>query len=167
MRVDHYENWIGASQLVSESEVSRKANFISSQVEFKIKKIGFRSLKLKVRIFVHGNRDADRALMRSDCANADMILVVLAIRLAAIIGFNMRTAYMKGSCMQSFPIQRKVHVRPPKELNWKRGLVCRFSELSYVMVDSGREWLRRSDGWRLGEAGMNGVEGFNQVIKKS
>lgn len=94
MRVDNYEKWIGAYQEVAESEDSRKVNFISSHNVFKIKKVGFRRLKMNGRIFVHGNLDADRALVRETCAAADMILAVLVISLADIIGFNVRTVYI-------------------------------------------------------------------------
>lgn len=167
MRSEHDENWVGAYEEVAESELPSEANVISSHVVFKIKTNDDSSLKLKGRIVVHGNRDADRDLVRSDCAAADMMLIRLVISLTTIMGFNLGSADIKGAYMQSGPIQREVYVRPPKDCYRRRGYVWRLLKLPYGMVDAGRQWLLRVEDWLLGSAGMNRVDGVNQIFTRT
>lgn len=134
---------------------------------FKIKTNTEESLELKGRIVVPDNREANIDLVRSGCAAADMILVRLVIRLAALMGFNMGTAYIKGAYMKIGPIQREVYVRPPKDCYLKRGCVWRLMKFTYGMADYGRQWLLRVEDWLLGKAGMKRVADVNQVFTRT
>lgn len=164
MRAEHDQNWVDAYEEVPESELPRNANVISSHVIFKIKTEDDGSLRLKGRIVVHGNRDADRELVRSDSAAADMMIIRMIISLATILDFNMASADIKGAYMQSGPIRRDVYVRPPKDCHRKRGTVWKLLKLPYGMTDAGRQWLLRVDDWLLRTLGMSGVGGVNQVF---
>lgn len=164
MKAEHDENWTGAYEEVHESDLERGANVISSHVVFKVKSNDDGSLKLKSRIVVHGNRDDERELIRSDCAAADMLIIRLVISLATMLGFNMATADIKGAYMQSGPIQRNVYVRPPRDCSRKRGMVWRLLKLPYGMADAGRQWQMRAENWLLGKAGMERIDGVNQMF---
>lgn len=166
MRAEHDENWTGAYEEVAEAGLPKTANIISSHVIFKIKTNDDESLKLKGRIVVHGNRDAEKDMVRSDCAAADMMIVRMMISLATILGFNMATADIKGAYMQSGPIQREVYVRPPKDCHRKRGMVWKLLKLPYGLTDAGRQWLLRAENWLLGDAGMERVDGVNQMFTR-
>lgn len=94
---------------------------ISSEVLFKIKTNDDGSLKIKVGIVVHGNRDSDKDLVRGYCAADDMILDLLVISLAVVMRFNLGSADIKGSFIQSGTIQPEVYVRKPKDCHRKQG----------------------------------------------
>lgn len=97
MKNEHDKNWKDAYTEVKESDLSGDANIISSHVVFKTKDDGY--LILKERIVVHGNRDDEKDLLRSDCAAADMLVVRIVVGLAAILGLNMGKADIKGAFM--------------------------------------------------------------------
>lgn len=72
--MNHDEIWKDAYVDILETELPRDANIISSHV---VKTDDAGGLKLKGRIVVIGIRDADKDLVRSDCAAADTIIVRL------------------------------------------------------------------------------------------
>lgn len=65
-----------------ENSVPTEANVIYSHVIFKVKTNDYGRLKLTGRIFVHGNRDVENDMIRSDSAAADMIIVRTVMSLA-------------------------------------------------------------------------------------
>lgn len=166
MKREHDDNWTDAYQEVAERGLPKGANLISSHVVFKVKTNDDGSLKLKGRIVVHGNRDDDKDLVRSDSAAADMMIVILVISLAAILGFNLATADIKGAYMQSGPIRREVYLRPPRDFYHKRGVVWKLLKLPYGMADAGRQWLLRAEDWMMTTACMKRVEVVNQLFSK-
>lgn len=166
IRQEHDENWTGAYSEVMESDLPNNANVISSHVVFKVKTQDDESLRMKARIVVHGNRDADKDSVRSDCASADMMLVRMVISLTTIMGFNLASADIKGAYMQSGPIRREVYVRPPRDCHRRRGVIWKLLKLPYGMTDAGRQWLLRAEDWMLGKAGMMRVDGINQLFVK-
>lgn len=166
MKQEHDDNWTDAYQEVAEHALPKGSNIISSHVVFKVKTNDDGSLRLKGRIVVHGNRDDDKDLVRSDSAAADMMIVRLVISLAAMLGFNLATADIKGAYMQSGPIRREVYVRPPRDCFRKRGVVWKLLKLPYGMTEAGRQWLLRVEDWMMTTADMKRVEGVNQLFVK-
>lgn len=114
MVADHDQNWVGSYEEISEADLPYRENVISSHVVFKVKNNEDGGLKLKGRIVVHGSRDTDRDLVRSDSAAAEMLIIRMVISLEAILNFYMATADIKGAYMESGPIQRDVLERPLK-----------------------------------------------------
>lgn len=64
---------------MTENDVSRTANDISSHCVFKVKKGEEGNIKLKDRTVLHGNRDADKEKLRKDCSAADMIVIRMTL----------------------------------------------------------------------------------------
>lgn len=166
MKAEHDDNWTDAYEEVLEHDLPQKANLISSHILFRVKTNDDGSLRLKGRIVVHGNRDDEKKTVRSDSAAADMMIVRLVASLAAILGFELGTADIKGAYMQSGPITREVYVRPPRDCYRKRGVVWKLLKLPYGMTDAGRQWQLRVEDWMLRTAGMERVTGVNQLFTK-
>lgn len=142
------------------------ANVISSHFIYKLKTNDDGSLLLKGRIVVHGNRDAQKDIVRIDSASADIMTVRFVINLSATLGFNLATADIRGAHMHSGQIMRDVYVIPPQDCHRKRGIICKFLEFPYGMTDAGRQWLLRVKYLMLGSTGMSRVEVVNQVFVK-
>lgn len=71
--------------------------------------------RLRSRIVVHENLDAEKVDVGGQCAAAAMLLVRMVLCLAAFLGFTFGCADIKAPFMQSGPITLKVYVIPPRD----------------------------------------------------
>lgn len=106
------DNWRGAYELVGYVDLSPDANVIASHVDFKLKEDHDRSLRLKARLVLHGNRDKDRFKVVRDSAAAELMVVRMVLCIASIFGFSVATADVKSAYMQSGGVKQEISCVP-------------------------------------------------------
>lgn len=99
---------------------------------------------------VNGNNDGDQ--VSADCSVADMAFIRMLILIGTCLGFTFASADIKGAYIQSGPITREVSVRLPREFGRKRGILWRLLKLLYGLVNEGRQWAVKIEGWMLLES---------------
>lgn len=166
MNDEHDKNWKDAYEEANERDLAEDANIVSSHSIFKVKKDDLGNMKLKGRIVIHGNHDADRDKVRADCAAADMAVIRMLISIGTCLGLTFGSADITGAYMQSGPITREVYVRPPRECKRKRGVVWRLKKLPYGLADAGRQWSTKIEGWMQVESKLERVFGVPQLFMK-
>lgn len=123
-------------------------------------------MKLKGRIGVHRNRDADTHQVISDCAAADMAVIRLLLYIWTCLGFKFGAADIKGVYMHSRNITREVYVRPRREFLRKRGVILRLLKLPFGLLSAGRERSTNIEGWMHLESKMEKIFGVPQMFIK-
>lgn len=63
--------------------------------------------------------DVEKDMVRTDCADDDMMTSRMIIGLDKILWFNMDTEYIEGDFMKIVPIEKEIYIRPPKEFHRK------------------------------------------------
>lgn len=118
-----------------------------SHLVFEEKKDKDKTMKMKTRLVLHGNRDRNRYSVRQDPASADLLIVRIVISFTTILRLTLVTADVRGVYMQSRPIQTDLDVRPPKRIDLRRQTVWKLFHFSYGIVEAGRQWLCVIENW--------------------
>ena len=163
-KTEHTSNWLDAYEEVTESDVPRYANVITSHVVYKLKTDEDGTRKMKARLVPHGNHDNEKDTVRKDSSNASLFVVRLLLSLATFLSFRIATADIKGAFLQSGPINRQIFVRPPKEWHGPRGVLWKLRKLPYGIADAGRQWQKVVEKWMLDKAGVERVFGIPQLF---
>ena len=165
---EYEANWRESYKPVTEKDVPRHANIITSHVVYKIKTSENGTRTLKSRIVPHGNRDDDKDSVRKDSATAQLNVIRLLLSLVTFLGFRMGTADIKGAYLQSGPIQRTIYVRPPREWHQKhatdRKTLWKLTKLPYGIVEAGRQWQKTVEDWMLSDGGLQRAYGLSQLF---
>lgn len=167
LKQEHESNWTDAYEEVSEREVPRDSNIITSHVVYKIKTDEEGRRKLKARIVPHGNHDNEKDCIRKDSSNAPLLVFRLLLSLVTFLGLRIGTADIKGAFLQSGPITRQIFVRPPREWPGLRGLLWKLLKLPYGIADAGRQWQKAVESWMLEIAGMERVFGLSPTVPQT
>jgi len=155
--------WKGAYEEVPENAVPRNANVICSHIVYKIKLEEENHKRLKARLCPHGNRDQERGRIRSDASNATFDITRLTLSIAAIALFSIGCVDIKGTYLQSGPIQRDLYVRPPREWKGPRGVLWKLLKLPYGICEAGRQWAKTIEQWLVEQANFHRVYGVSQL----
>lgn len=149
LRTELETNWSGAYEKMLAKSVPDDANIISSHMPYRMKENDDGTVKLKAPLVLYGNHDRDRFGVRRDSSSSDLSIVRLVISLGIILGFKFATADVKGACMESGFIKRTIFVRPPKQVNNRKGAYWRLLHLSYGIFEAGSQWLCAVESWVL------------------
>ena len=118
---------------------------------------------MKAQIVPHGNKDADKDIVRKDCSAAGMLIVRIIAFLAVLFGFVVGAADIKGAYMQSGPAPRSIYVRPPRALKSRRRTLWRMLLLPYGISDAGRQWATTVETWMIDTYGLTRIAGIEQL----
>ena len=118
---EHDTNWADAYEWVSEYDVPRRANVITSHVVYKLKTDETGNRELKARIVPHGTYDTERNEICKEASTAQRFVIRLLLSLVTFLGFRLGIIDIKGAYLQSGPIKRAIYVRPPREWGGPRG----------------------------------------------
>ena len=145
------KNWTPNMVEVPMSEVPPNANVIGSHFVYKVKVDSIMSegksvkrLKLKSRLCVHGNKDAERDSLRTDAAVVSHMGFILVYSMACIMGMVIAKADIRGAYTQSGKAKRDVYVEPPYRFRQDKCLWLLKSTV-YGIVSAGRKWQLMSD----------------------
>lgn len=129
--------------------VPHRSNTICSHHFFQVKTYREEGkLKLKCRLVLHGNRDVENHLQRTDSSTAQLIVIRLLLLLAALLYFHLASLGISGAYLQSYDLERDIYMRPL--WGWTDFIheIWEIVNLAYGLVDSGRlgqlsveEWL--------------------------
>lgn len=121
-------------------------------------------MRLKARLCPHGNRDKMKHQIRKDSATAQFDVIRLLLSIATILQLRLGCVDIKGVYLQSGPIQRKIFVRPSKEITSERGYVWRLTKLSYRISETGRHWSKAFEEWLISLAKFVRTLGISQLF---
>lgn len=157
------ENWTEAYEPVHRGQLQKGANIISSHFVYRVKTDELGVKMLKARLVIHGNRDADKDLIRKDAVAANLFITRFLLSVGTLMHFKFGVADIKGAFMQSGPITRELYVKPPKLLQVNRNIYWKLKKLPYGVADASRQWLKVSDKW-MHDMGFTRVFGVNQLF---
>ena len=83
------ENYLKACKPIKLLDLPPRSNVISSHHFISIKKTSDGNLKLKCRMVPHGNRDREKAGLRTDSATAQFAAIRLLLSLAVLLNFRL------------------------------------------------------------------------------
>lgn len=115
------ENWSGIYEIVNESQVLKVANILSSHVVYKVKVNEDQSVKLKERIFPHGNREKEKEDIRQDRPTIKFPVIRFMLSLSVLLCLRIASVDISVAYLQLCSITREIFVRPPKENRRKHG----------------------------------------------
>jgi hypothetical protein len=156
------ENYLMACHPVKLHELPPRSNVISSHHFFSIKKTSDGNLKLKCRMVPHGNRDREKAGLRTDSATAQFAAIRLLLSLAVLLQLRLSSIDISGAYLQADPLTRDIFVRPPT--GWTPpNVVWKLLRPAYGLVESGRLWQLAIERW-LSDYGFEAVPGLSQFF---
>lgn len=80
-------------------------------------------MRMKARLCTHGSRDRESDKIRNDSSNAQFDFIRLLLSIASILSLRLGGIDIKFAYIQSRPITRKLHVRPPREWYDPQGVI--------------------------------------------
>jgi Reverse transcriptase (RNA-dependent DNA polymerase) len=156
------ENYLKACRPIKLLDLPPRSNVISSHHFFSIKKTSDGNLKLKCRMVPHGNRDREKAGLRTDSATAQFAAIRLLLSLAVLLNFRLFSIDISGAYLQADPITRDIFVRPPT--GWTSpNVVWKILRPAYGLVESGRLWKLAIERW-LFDYGFETLPGLSQFF---
>lgn len=140
LKEEHHNNSVDSYHEVKENMLPKKANVITSHViyEFKTSEEGEHSMK--ERIFPLGNKDDIKSDIRKYSATAQFYVIRLLLALATMLRMRLGVVDIIEAYIQSFPINRDINVRPPRE--WKetdRGSLWKLQKFPYGVSEAERQ----------------------------
>lgn len=132
-------------KIVPRGDVPNGANVINSHTVYKVKSNDDGSFKLKARIAPHGNEDALREQLSSDCATCPPVGLRLVESIASLKGWTLHKADVKSAFLQTGPAQRDVYVKPPRESGMKSTHFWLLLTAAYGLVNANAKWQVQSD----------------------
>lgn len=148
----HDENCSDAYEIVEESSVPRMR--ISSN----------HTLCTKFR---HGNRYREKDEIRKDASTAQFHVIRLMLALVTKMYIWIGLVEVKGACIQSGPIKRKLYVREP--LEWyvtPRVCLWRLKKYPYGISEVGRQWAISVEEWLLMDMLLESLYGVSQLFAR-
>jgi hypothetical protein len=109
--------------------------------------------KVKARLVVQGNLDQGIMETPSDSPTVDRHSVKLALSVAASKKWKVRTMDVSAAFLQGKPIERVVHVEPPKEFK-KTGTVWRLRKGLYGLREASRLWFEELSAYLISKGGQ-------------
>jgi hypothetical protein len=110
----------------------------------------------------HGNRDREKAGLRTDSATAQFAAIRLLLSLAVLLNFRLSSIDISGAYLQADPITRDIFVRPPT--GWTSpNVVWKILRPAYGLVESGRLWQLAIERW-LFDYGFETLPGLSQFF---
>jgi hypothetical protein len=106
-------NYLTACNPVHFRDLPAQSNVISSHLFFSIKQSSDGHLKLKCRMVPNGNRDREKAGLRTDSATAQFGTIRLLLSLAVLLKLRLSSIDISGAYLQAEPLTRDIFVRPP------------------------------------------------------
>ena len=156
------ENYLKACRPIKLLDLLPRSNVISSHHFFSIKKKSDGNHKLKCRMVPHGNRDREKAGLRTDSATAQFAAIRLLLSLAVLLNFRLSSIDISGAYLQADPLTRDIFVRPPT--GWTSpNMVWKILRPAYGLVESGRLWQLAIERW-LFDYGFAAIPGLSQFF---
>lgn len=101
----------------------------------------------------HGNPDSEKDGIRKALVSAQLNIIRLVLSISRIIDLGLATVDIKEAYVQSWPIRRKLYVRPPLEWHstpvYTRVILWKLAKLFYGIVEAGRQWKMTIETWML------------------
>lgn len=118
---------------------------------------------MKARLCPNGNRDRLRKTVQKDSAIPQFDIIHLLLSLATIFFFDLGYIDIKCAHLQSGPIRRIIYVRPPRELNLPRNILCKLRKLPYGINEAGRQLAKEIESWLVSEYRFQCFFGVSQL----
>jgi Reverse transcriptase (RNA-dependent DNA polymerase) len=128
-------NYLTACSPVHFRDLPAQSNAISSHFFFSIKQSSDGHLKLKCRMVPHGNRDREKAGLRTDSSTAQFGTIRLLLSLTVLLNLRLSSIDISGAYLQAEPLTRDIFVRPPP--GWApSGIVWKMLRPAYGLVEA-------------------------------
>ena len=144
------------------ADISPGSNLVGIHVVYRVKSTDEGNLKFKARLVVHGNEDIEKDDIRKDSATAHLTAIRLILSMAVLFQLRLAKIDIKAAYFQSGPIQRRIYIRPPRELLLFT-TVWKLLSLPYGIVEAGRQWQLVSDDF-LSAIGLEEVYALPQCF---
>ena len=129
---------------VTVSQVPKDANIVTSHVLYKVKKCDDASLTLKARIAVHGNKDRDKDILKTDSATCPPVGIRILLSLATIYRWIVAKIDFKSAYLQT-EAERNVYIVPPRECKTRYQQYWLLLSAAYGLANAGAKWQQLSD----------------------
>ena len=129
---------------VAVSQIPKKANVVTSQVLYKVKRCDDGSLTLKARIAVHGNKGREKNTLKTDSATCPPVGIRILLSLATIFSWTLSKIDFKSAFLQT-QAKRDVYVVPPRECKTRYRHYWLLLSAAYGLVNAGAQWQQLSD----------------------
>ena len=129
---------------VAVSQIPKKANVVTSQVLYKVKRCDDGSLTLKARIAVHGNKGREKNTLKTDSATCPPVGIRILLSLATIFSWTLSKIDFKSAFLQT-QAKRDVYVVPPRECKTRYRHYWLLLSAAYGLVNAGAKWQQLSD----------------------
>lgn len=139
------ETFLKTARPVYQREVPPGANVISSHTLYKLKHNDNNSFRLKARIAPHGNKDALKNVLSTDCSTCPPAVLRVLESIASLFGWKLYRADVKAAFLQTGAAQRDVYVRPPKESAIMSSHVWLLLTAAYGLVNANAKWQSQFD----------------------
>ena len=126
------------------SSVPADANVISSHVIYKVKLLDDNSLQMKSRIAPHGNKDHDRAELKTDSATCPPTGIRILFSVTVIFGWVLVKIDFVSAFLQTGKALRDVYVIPPYESR-DSAVYWLLLTAAYGLVNANAKWQKLSD----------------------
>lgn len=158
------QKYIATVKCVQRRQVLRDSNIVSSHVVYKIRVEDDDSLRLKARISPHGNKDSDTENLWSDFCTCALIGIRTVTTVAAVSRWRIVQIDVEMAFHQSEPADRKVYVRPPRELKLCNELWL-LLVAEYGLINANSKWQAVSDNAFV-EIGLQHLAAIPQLFIK-
>lgn len=105
-------------------------------------------------------------LIRGYCTSSDILVVTRVLAIRTCLVFTFGTDDIKGSFMESWPIEREVYFNPSIDFFRRREILWRLRKLPYYVIDVGRQWMSKTKKWMTNDYGLERVFGVAQLCVK-
>ena len=155
-------NYLTPCSPVHYRDLPAQSNVISSHFFFSIKQASDGHLKLKCRMVYHGNRDREKAGLRTDSATAQFGTIRMLLSFSVLLKLRLLSLDISGAYLQAEPLTRDIFVRPPP--GWAlSGIVWKMLRPAYGLVESGRLWQLAIESW-LADYGFTIIPVLSQMF---
>lgn len=157
------ESFLKTVKLVPKEKVPENANIIRSHTLYKIKVNDDSTMKLTARIAPHGNEDAMRHELKTDCATCSTAGLRILESISALFGWKVIRVDAKTAFLQTGEAQREVYVIPPVESGMRKTHFWLLMAAEYGLVNSNAKWQAKSDE-RIYEIGLKQSQNIPQLF---
>lgn len=140
-------------KLVPIAKVPKAANIITSHVIFNVKINDDTSYTMKARIAPHGNKDREKAKLKTDSSTCAPTGIRILLSLATLFQCCLAKIDFESAFLQNGIAKRDVYVVPPRESNDKK-ILWLLLTASYGLVNANAKWQEQSDELFLSSLGL-------------
>lgn len=152
-------------KLVPISKVPKTAHNKTSHVIYKVKINDDTFYKMKARIAPHGNKDREKAKLKTDSSTCPPTGIRILLSLATLFQWCLAKIDFESAFLQTGRAKRDVYVVPPRESNHKNFLWLLLTA-SYGLVNANAKWQEQSDELLLSSLGFTQLVYVPQLFYK-